>query len=204
MTDVTIVEALSPRQSEALAQFDAWTAAGADGSYQEYVAVNMTPKSNGQAITPNRAGVYVREALERADGRSKDELPGGGRRGGGRKTKTPTANAAIQAALDQFDRAIDRLDERISDAAEAVETFDVVEFIDERSATLEQAVKQAQAALKTWKSSKDEQTKQADAEKARLVARSEQVTTEVEQALKEAVDERSKLVRFIEQMEVTA
>jgi hypothetical protein len=204
MTEVTITQALSPRQSEALAQFDAWKDAGGEGSYQEYVAATMEAKSDGTQVTPNRAGVDVREALERAENRSKDELPGGGRRGGGRKTKTPTANAAIKAALDQFDRSIERLEDRIEDAKESVEHFDATEYIDDRTKELEQNVKQANAKLKAWKASKDEQTKQADAEKARLVERANTVEAEVVNALEEARTERDKLVQFIEQMAATA
>lgn len=200
MSTVEQTVALSPRQSEALSVFDAWVAEGQNGSYQEYVAENMEPKSDGSPITPNRAGVYVREALELAPDRSKDELPGGGRRGGGRRSKTPTANAALDAALAQFDRAIERLESRVTDAQDAVEAFDHTEYIDERTKVLEHNVKEAQAKLKAWKASADEQTKQANAELERLHTRVTQVADEVGNQLDEAKGERDKLVALIESM----
>lgn len=155
-------DALRPREADALAAWDSLD--GGDKTYKNVADI--------LSITEGRAGVYVRDALNKT-GRGA-ETPRAQGSTGGRRKATSVVNPfrqQLESLLEQNRTTVESLSEQINEAKANSADFDPDKAISEHTEALTERLKAAQAALdafegdvaQQWATERAEQlSKQAD------------------------------------------
>lgn len=173
-------QALRPREAEALA---IWESLPSDTRTYEQVSEQML-KSDGSHVTGPRAAVYVRDAITKS-GRE-DLLPARGRKvasGGGtavsEEDEAPLSD--IERLRAQFSERIKGHEQRLKDAAEALDSFDAVFSVTSEVERLQKVISDAEEALASFEG--DAQTKWATQQEEVLASRKRQVESDVTKRL---------------------
>jgi hypothetical protein len=155
---------------------------------RSYGAVAKTMlKGDGTPITEPRAAVYVREYLE-AIGKKDEALTGRRSSNGGTGNRAiTTGNGMLDATLamrEQWLAEQDRVANIVTEATEAVDTFDATEWIEETAEHLREQLAEVQARLDAWTENKDNiATESADQYRADLTKRRDDVNKQSGDAL---------------------
>lgn len=185
----TTTEALTPREAEALAAFDALP-----DQDRSYAAV-----AQALGVTEGRAGVYVRDAL-RKSGRT--DTPKRGRKGNGSSTRTvatPTVDAMLEQQISTIASAIERMEAQITEATADAEEFDAEAWIAAETQRLDAQAKEARARATAFaKNEGNVATEAAEQQRTALDHRMTAVLDANEEALAQAREQLAKAQQLAE------